>query len=111
MVNDFPHSNYSFTSISEAVSPEVFCKKVLLKFGKIHRKTPVLESFLIKKVLLKRRVLHRCFPVLKRRLFHRSFSVNVAKFLINTFYLWKTSGGCFCLCQYQHFLQTSSLEL
>ena len=73
MVNDFPHSNYSFTSISEAVSPEVFCKKVLLKFGKIHRKTPVLESFLIKKDIIKKESLAQMFSCIKKETLPQMF--------------------------------------
>ena len=51
--------------------PEVFCnKRCSKKFHKIHRKTPVPESLF----LLKKRLLHRCFPV------------NFVKFLRTPFY-------------------------
>ena len=50
--------------------PEAFCKKMCSwKFHKIHRKTPVPETFFNKAAglrpatLLKKRLLHRCFPV------------------------------------------------
>ena len=64
--------------------PELFCTKICSKkFGKIHRKTPVPESlFLIK---------FAASTLLKKRLQHRCFSVNLAKFL-RTPFLRSSSG-------------------
>ena len=59
--------------------PDVFCKKSCSqKFRKIHRKTPVLEPFLLKK-----RLWHWCFPV------------NLPKFLRILFFtehIWTTAS-------------------
>ena len=54
------HASRNFWSKIQEQTPEVFCKKkvFLNKFHKIHRKTPVSESFLLKK-----RLWDRCFPV------------------------------------------------
>ena len=52
--------------------PDMFCKKraFLKKNWKIHRKTPVLKSFLIKlQAYIKKRLQHKCFPL------------NIARFL------------------------------
>ena len=55
----------------------MFCNNgVLRNFARIHRKTPVPE------------------PLLKKRLWRRCFSVNFAKFLRHLF-LQNNSGGCF----------------
>ena len=60
--------------------PEVLYKKGVLKNCKIHKKTPVPESLLIKFVtLLKKRLWHMCVPV------------NSAKYL-GTPFLQNTSG-------------------
>ena len=61
--------------------PEAFCKKMCSwKFHKIHRKTPVPETFFDKRdsglrpaTLLKKRLWYRCFPM------------NFVKFLRTTF--------------------------
>ena len=58
----------------------------VLEVWNIHRKTSVLESLFSKVVSLE------AWNVIKKRLQHRCFPVNIAKFLRN-FY---TTGGCFC---------------
>ena len=64
---------FPYISMLKKEPPQVFYKKnCLSKFRNIHRKTPLLESFLIKLQalgLLKKRLQDRCFPV------------NIAKFL------------------------------
>ena len=61
-------------------SPEAFCKKMCSwKFHKIHRKTPVPETFFNKVAGL------RPATLLKKRLWHRCFPVNFAKFLRTIF--------------------------
>ena len=69
----------------------MFCKKVFLKISQNSQEnTCARVSFLIKwqtppATLLKRRLWHRCFPV------------NFAKFSIQEhLFLQRTSGGCFC---------------
>ena len=66
-------------------------------FRKFHRKTPVLESLYDKvaRVLLKLTLIHDPATLLKKRLWHRCFPVNFAKFLGTIFYRTPT-GGCFC---------------
>ena len=61
--------------------PEVFCKKVLLKISQysLHRKTPVLESLLIK--LQTFRQLPSALPLYQKETPTQMFSVNIAKFL------------------------------
>ena len=54
---------------------DVLQNRCSYKFGNTHSKTPVLSLFIIKK-----RLKHRCFPV------------NIKKFL-RTAFLWNTSGG------------------
>ena len=65
------HFSLKFGSFSWSSRPEVFCKNV---FFKIRRKTPVSESLLLKRSLLKKILWHRCFPV------------NFAKFLRKAFF-------------------------
>ena len=61
-------------------STEVFCTKSVLKnFGKIHRTIPVPESFFNKVADFRRATLS------KKRLWHRCFPVNFAKFLKTPF--------------------------
>ena len=50
--------------------PDVLCKKVVLKISQIHRKTPVPESLFLKK-----------------RLWHKCFSMNFEKFLRTPFFI------------------------
>ena len=58
----------------------MFCKKgVLTNFTKIHRKTPVPESLFNEVAGL------RSATLLKKRLWHRCFPVNFAKFLRTPF--------------------------
>ena len=76
-----------FTMIagSRSSRPEVFCKKFVLKnFTKIHRKTPVPESFFNKIAGLKPATL------LKKRLWHRCFPVNFVKYLITPITYYRT---------------------
>ena len=67
------------TVISEAVAQRCSVKKVFLKFRKIHRKTPVPEPLFNKVAGL------RPATLLKKRLWHRCFPVNFAKFLRTPF--------------------------
>ena len=74
------------TDKNQKQPPEVFCKKrCSWKFRKIHRKTPVPESLFNKVAGL------RPATLLKKRLWHRCFPVNFAKFL-RTPFLQNTSG-------------------
>ena len=60
--------------------PEAFCKKMCSwKFHKIHRKTPVPETFFSKAAGL------RPATLLKKRLWYRLFPVNFVKFLRTPF--------------------------
>ena len=71
-------------------SPEVFCKKGILKiFAKFIEKH-LCQSFLFNKVAFVRPA-----TLLKKRLWHRCFPVNFRKYL-RTLLLYNTSGGCFC---------------
>ena len=69
-------------------SPEVFCKKdVLRKFPKFKENTCVRDSFLIFNKVADL----RSATLLKKRLSHKCFAVNFAKFLRTPFlkkYLW-----------------------
>ena len=56
----------------EAVTRGVLLKKVFLKIRKLHRKTPLVESFLIKLQVFS-------LQVLKKRLQHKYFPVKFAK--------------------------------
>ena len=58
------------------------------KFHNIHRKISVMEFLFIKVTCLK------AYNFDKRRLWHRYFPVNIAKFL-RTAFLQNTSDGCF----------------
>ena len=61
----------------------MFCKNSVLKnFVKTGRKKPVLEIFFRPATLLKKRLRHKCFPV------------NFAKFL-RTLFILNSYGGCF----------------
>ena len=64
----------------EAVVRRCSSKQLLLILRHIHRKTPVLNIFLIN--FIKKRLQRRCFPV------------NIAKFLRTAFFI-KHRGGCF----------------
>ena len=61
----------------------------VLEVWNIHRKTSVLESLFSKVVSLE------AWNFIKKKLQHRCFPVNIAKFL-RKFYLKNTTGGCFC---------------
>ena len=63
-------------------------KKAVLKNFAILRRTPVLESLFNKVAGL------QAFNFIKKRLYHRCFSVNIAKFF-RTPILKKTANGCF----------------
>ena len=65
--------------------PEVFCKKGFLKISQNSQENTCARiSVLIKVSVLKKRLCHRCFPV------------NFAKFLRTPFLIEQnTSGGCF----------------
>ena len=61
--------------------PVAFGKKMCSwEFHKIHRKTPVLDTFFNKLAGL------RPATLLKKRLWYRCFPVNFVKFLQNTFF-------------------------
>ena len=65
--------------------PDAFCKKMCSsKFHKIHRKTPVPETFFNRVVGL------RPATLLKKRFWYRCFPVNFVKFL-RTIFLQNTS--------------------
>ena len=80
----FAFANLLTATISISSRPEVFCKKVFLKF---HTAT-----------LFKKRLWHRCFPV------------NFVKFLRNRF-LKNTSGGCFCIGNRNNWKVTQKLNI
>ena len=71
--------------LAEAVVRMCCVERVFLEFCRIPRKTSVLES-----------LFYRTRPAtsLEKRLWHRRFPVNFAKFL-RTPFLQNTSGGCF----------------
>ena len=46
--------------------------------------------------------------LLKKRLWHRCFPINFAKFL-RTLFLWNTSGGCFCFLDFITSITPSSI--
>ena len=72
---------------------EVFCRKgVLRSFAKFTAKHLCQSLFFNKVTGLRPKIL------LKKRLWHRHFSVNFSKFLRTRFLLQNTPGGCFC-CQ------------
>ena len=79
----YPHFLNSFCwterwrLIAEVVVQRCSVKRCSYKFRKIHRKTPVSESF--SKVAGLR-------PALKKRLWHRSFLVNFVKFVRTPFH-------------------------
>ena len=84
--------------------PEAFCKKsVLRNFAKFTGKHLCQSLFFIKVAGL------RSATLLKKKLWHRFFPMNFAKFL-RTPFLQNTSGGCFCnnLCFFtlQYFVTT-----
>ena len=77
-------------SIDTTNRPEVFRKKSVLKnFGEFHRKTPVPESLFNKVADL------RPIPatLLEKRLWHRCFPVDFAKFLRTPFSKEHLHGG------------------
>ena len=75
---------------SRSSCPEVFCKKgVLTNFAKFTGKHLCQRLFFNKVAGL------RPSTLLKKRLWHRCFPVNLAKFL-RTPFSQNTSGGCFC---------------
>ena len=78
------------SSLSESEAATRGKRKCSRKFRKIHRKTPVPESLFQKIASL------RLATLLKKRLWHRRFSLSFAKFS-RTSCLKNTSGGCFCL--------------
>ena len=72
-------------------------KRCSLNFRKIHRKIPVPESIFFKKVAGLRPA-----TLLKKRLWHRWFSVNFAKFFKNIFFFYRTLlDDCFWRKQQQ----------
>ena len=76
-----PSVNYilSFMKTSEYVAQRCSVEKVFLEIRKIHRKSPVPES------LFNEVADHRTETWLKKRLWHRYFPVNFAKFLRKPF--------------------------
>ena len=74
---------------SEVVVQRCFVKKVFLKISQNSQENTVPESVFNKTACL------RPATLLKKRLCHRCFPVNFAKFS-RTSFLQKTSGGCFC---------------
>ena len=75
-------------SVSRSSRPEVFCKKgVLRNFAKITVKHPCQSLFFNKVAGL------RTANLLKERLWHKCFTVNVLKFLKTPFYI---EHHCFC---------------
>ena len=83
---------------------EVFCQKVLLELSQyLQENTCARVSFLIKV---------RPWPgtLLKKRLWHRCFPVNLAKFL-RTPFSQITSGACFCIYERFFGLQTEFLKM
>ena len=77
---DLSKLKFGFPRIRSSL-PEVFWRIGVLKFHKIHGKTPVLESLLQQSYRL------RPATFLRRRLWHRCFSVNFAKFLATPFFM------------------------
>ena len=78
------------TSTKKRRSSHRWCsvKKLFLEISQNSQESPCVKvSFLIK-------LLARSATLLKRRLWHRCFSVNFGKFLVTTF-LQNTSDGCF----------------
>ena len=70
-------------------TPEVFCNKrcSYYKFRKIHRKTPVSESFFYKVAgwpvtLIKKRLWHRCFPMTFAKFLRTPISQNTSERLL-----------------------------
>ena len=79
----FRHRKYLYCWIelkntSKSSRPEAFCKKC---FRKINWKTPVLGSLFLNKV-----VGLRPATLLKKRLWHKRFPLNFAKFLVTLFF-------------------------
>ena len=72
---------YLIMSIKRNNRSQIFLKVGALKnFRKIHRETPLLESLFNKVVSL------QACNFIKKRLQHRRFALNIAKFLRKTFY-------------------------
>ena len=66
--------------------PEVFCKEGVLRIFKIHWKTPAPVSFLIKlEAAPKKRLWHRCFPVNFAKFLWAPFSQNTSGWLLQSF--------------------------
>ena len=75
------------SGMPEAVTRAVRKKGCSVKFRKIHRKTPVPESLFIIKL--------QPATLLKKKLWHRRFPVNFAKFLRTPFFtdhFWATAS-------------------
>ena len=70
----------------------MFCKKGILRNSTKFTGKQLRQSLVFNKVAGQARPA----TLLKKRLWHRCFSVNFVEFL-RTPFLWNTSGGCFCL--------------
>ena len=88
-LNNFIRFSMQYITTIRSSRSLMFFEIGVLKACNIHRKTPVLES-----IFSKAATLVAC-NFIKKRLQHRCFPVNIAKFL-RKFYLKNTTGGCFC---------------
>ena len=94
--------------------PKVLCKKrCSQKFRKIHRKTPVPESLFhkvagLRPAALKKRPWHRPPTLPKKRLCHKCFVVNFARFLRSPFYR-TPPGDCSCNSEGYAFLNSCQI--
>ena len=87
--NDLTMNSVAYLKMQKQSSRGVVYKKVFLEISQNSQENTCAEvSFLIKLQV------SRLATLLKKRLWHRSFPVNFAKFLRTTF-LQNTSGGCF----------------
>ena len=88
-LNNFIQFSMQYITTIRTSRSQMFFEIGVLKVCNIHRKTPVLESLFSKVASLE------ACNFIKKRLQHRCFPVNIAKFLIKL-YLKNTTGGCFC---------------
>ena len=88
-LNNFIQFSMQYTTTIRSSRSQVFFEISVLNVCNIHRKMPVSESLFSKVASLE------ACNFIKKRLQHRCFPVNIAKFL-RKFYLKNTTGGCFC---------------
>ena len=88
-LSNFIQFSMQYITTIKSSRSQMFFEIGVLKVCNIHRKTPVLESLFSKVASLE------ACNFIKKRLQHRCFPVNIAKFL-RKFYLKNTTGGCFC---------------